>query len=51
MSTPERNQKMSIVDWQVAELSQQDIQKLKQFEPQLKDMSGKDVILIAYQKQ
>lgn len=42
---------MSIVDWQVAELSQQDLQKVKQLEPQLKDMSGKGIVLIAYQKQ
>lgn len=38
-------------NWQVAMLSPQDIQKLQQLEPQIRGSTGKDVVLIAYQKK
>jgi hypothetical protein len=42
---------MDTNNWQIASLSQQDLQKVQQLEPQIKSSTGKDVILIAYQKK
>ena len=47
----EGNNNMDASNWQIAELSQQDLQKVKQLEPQIKSNNGKDVVLIAYQKK
>jgi hypothetical protein len=41
---------MDTNNWQVADLTQQELQKIKQLEPQIKSNSGKEIVLIAYQK-
>ena len=38
-------------NWEVAALSPQDLQKLRQLEPQIKSSSGTEVVLIAYQRK
>ena len=41
----------SFDNWQVANLSQQELQKIQQLEPQIKCDNGKDIVLIAYQRK
>jgi len=38
-------------DWQFANMTPQDIQKIQQLEPQLKASTGQNIVLIAYQQK
>lgn len=42
---------MDTTNWQIADLSPQELQKIKQLEPQVKNSTGKEVVLIAYQRK
>jgi hypothetical protein len=46
-----RNSMEKNKDWQFANMTPQDIQKIQQLEPQLKASTGQNIVLIAYQQK